>query len=153
MMKFYPNVKILKTRYIKLGDVYKPLGDLILKLRDANPHKKKDYMIFGCFMYGRKQGYKYVENFFAASYLYSIGYNIMDEMVQKMKVSGAKLLNTATDSILYSGDINIPMCDYVYTLKHYDKVEYRGQNNWTGFDSDGNPITEKHQGTAIGKNN
>jgi len=150
MLQFY-NYKVHKTYYMKLGDKYHKLGKLILKMRDLHPDKKGEYMIFGCFFYGKKQNYNWVENFFAGSYLYVQAYLIMHDMITKLHDKGCVLINTATDSILFSGDVEIPQVDYKYSIKLFDKVVYRAQNNWTGYVGN-NIIIEKHQGIAYENN-
>jgi len=139
------NYEILETCYMKLTNRYKKLGELILNERESHPERKKEFMIFGCFFYGHKQKYKYVENFFLGSYLYAKGYCAVSKLFRGLKANGAKMLNTATDSILYCGNVDIPQSDYPYSLKNFNKVEFRGQNNWTGFSDDGS-IVEKHMG-------
>jgi len=148
MYQLFEGFEILETYYMKLTDKYQKLGEYIIKKREQYPDRKDQFMIFGCFFYGRKQGYKYVENFFAGSYLYVKAYLVMEEMVQKLHRKGAKILNTATDSVLFSGEVEIPDVGYRYSLKHFELVEYRSQNNWTGYNNDKVEV-EKHQGIHI----
>jgi len=150
MFKLYHNqekYQIVSKHYMKLGNLYQKLGEKVLEQIRIHPEKKKELMIFGCFFYGRKQGNKFVQNFFAGSYMYAIGANVMDSLVVYLKSLGAKILNTATDAILYTGLKHITINSWKgYSLKQseYSHLEYRGLNNWTGYDINGG-ITEKHQ--------
>jgi len=147
MLQFYSNYKILNTWYMKLSKQYQDLGKEILRRRELMPDRKSEFMIFGCLFYGRKQGYKHVENFFAGSYLYVQAFLIMDKLVNEIFNQGCKLLNSATDSILYQGDFkhNFEFEGYKFNIKDFSKVEYKGLNYWRGFNND-NIVVEKHQG-------
>jgi len=152
MLYMYGNYEIKKTYYMRLTDMYQKLGKEILRRREQRPERKMDFMIFGCFFFGHKQGYKHVENFFAGSYLYVKAFLEMDRMMLELQSRGANILNTATDSILFEGNVNIPESEYKYSLRHFTTVEYRSQNNWTGYEGDV-AVVDKRQSDVRNEDN